>query len=235
MVKELKRGVQYYYDSHLTEEDEMGQTAPHARLIRYLVRVLEWLFLEQPCAIYNELNFYLKPEEMEKPVIPDIAVIKGEPYREVRSWKIGEGEPPPQVVFEVLSEETWRKDVEEKPKTYGEMGVGEYFVYDPHKPSVLKKGMPRLRGWRRDRNKGEMVEIVADAKGQLWSEELESWLVPEGTHLRLYDQEHRLRLTEAEARDLRAREEAAARQAEARRAQILAEKLRSLGINPDEL
>src|SRR5437588_5934614 len=124
---------------------------------------------------------------MAYPVMPEIAVIKGETYRAVRSWKVGEGDPPPQLVFEVLSEDTWRKDVEVKPETYAQMGVVEYFAYDPHEPTVVNRGMPRLWGWRRDKSSTEMVRLVADAKGRLWSEELESWLVPEGPDLRLYD------------------------------------------------
>ncbi len=34
--------------------------------------------------------------------------------------------------FEILSEETWRKDVEEKPDLYARLGVHEYFAYDPN-------------------------------------------------------------------------------------------------------
>jgi hypothetical protein len=57
--------------------------------------------------------------------------------------------------------------------------------------------------------------------GRLWGTKLDSWLVPDGPYLRLYDRDGQMRLTGEEA--------------EARRADILAEKLRSLGINPDQL
>src|SRR5258706_277991 len=33
----------YYYDSHPTEEDLMGESRPHAALVEYLKHVLEWL------------------------------------------------------------------------------------------------------------------------------------------------------------------------------------------------
>jgi hypothetical protein len=65
-----------------------------------------------------------------------------------------------------------------------------------------------------------MVELVANAEGWLWSEHLESWLVSDQAYLRLYDRHHQLRLTGEEAL--------------AQRAEVLAEKLRSLGVNPDE-
>lgn len=50
---------------------------------------------------------------------------------------------------------------------------------------------------------------------------LDSWLVPDEQYLRLYDNHGQLRLTREEA--------------EAKRADALAEKLRSLGIDPDQL
>lgn len=127
----------------------------------------------------------------------------------------------------------------EKPTKYARLGVQEYFAYDPGEPPISRAIARRLFGWRLDGRLREMIEIQPDAEGRLWSEQLQCWLVPEGIYLRLYDRERCLCLTEAQA--LRAEEEARqaqrARQAEeeARRAQALAEKLRALGINPDDV
>ena len=220
MAKELKK-VQYYYDYHPTEEDLMGETSWHNTLIDYLKAVLHQLFRDHVCAIYGNLNFYQTRNPREYPVAPDIAVIKGITYRSTRSWALTNGEPAPQMVFEILSEETWKKDVYEKPSKYASMGVQEYFAYDPLEPPIRRGGAPRLMGWRLDSQRGEMVEIVANREGWLWSEQLESWLVPDGAYLRLYDRGHQMRLTGEEA--------------QAQRAELLADKLRSLGINPDEL
>ncbi len=305
MARELNK-VQYYYDVHPTEEDLMGETAWHDSLIDYLKAVLRQLFRERVCAIYGNLNFYQTRNPMEYPVAPDIAVIKGIAYRYTRSWALASGEPAPQVVFEILSEETWKKDMREKPGKYASMGVQEYFAYDPNEPPIRRGGAPRLMGWRLDTQRREMVEMGANREGWLWSEQLESWLVPDEAYLRLYDQNHQLRLTGEEAQAQRAelaagqveaaaeqvkaaneraeaairqaneraneraeatirqaeaaneRAEATIRQAEAanerfevairqaevakerfevatRQAEALAEKLRSLGINPDEI
>jgi len=149
MAKELKK-VQYYYDFHPTEEDLMGETAWHDSLIDYLKAVLRWLFRGHTCAIYSDLNFYQTRNFREYPVAPDIAVIKGITYRYIRSWALTGDEPAPQVVFEILSEETWKKDVREKPSTYASMGVHEYFAYDPHEPPIRRGDAPRLMGWRLD-------------------------------------------------------------------------------------
>lgn len=56
MGKNLKNEVEYYYDSHPTVEDVMGETSFHADLVRYLMAVLTWLFRRQRCAIYENLN-----------------------------------------------------------------------------------------------------------------------------------------------------------------------------------
>jgi hypothetical protein len=73
-----------------------------------------------------------------------------------------------------------------------------------------------------------MRAMLVRPDGSLWSQHLESLLVPDREYLRLYDSTGQRRLTGEEA-------EAEARRAEARRAEALAEKLRSLGIDPDQL
>ncbi|GAC1345228.1 MAG: Uma2 family endonuclease [Ktedonobacteraceae bacterium] len=230
MGKNLKNEVEYYYDSHPTLEDLMGETSFHASLSRYLMQVLEWLYRGQRCAIYENLNFYQTPNPREYPLAPDIALIKGVAARHLRSWKIGKTGPAPQVVFEIASEETWKKDVEEKPLKYALMGVEEYYFYDPDESATpgWKHSSQRLMGWHYNKASGAITELTLDVQGRLWSPQLDSFLVPDGLYLRLYDRYGQMRLTQAEA-------EAEARRAEARRAEVLAEKLRSLGIDPDHL
>lgn len=228
MAKDLSNQVAYYYDSHPSEEDLMGETSWHAALITYLSAVLSWLFKGQLCAVYENLNFYQTSEYMEYPIAPDLAVIKGVAFEHTKSWTVGKSGPAPQVVFEILSDETWKKDVREKPAIYATMSVQEYFAYDPNQPPLRRATARRLFGWRLDTQRGRMAEMTPNEDGWLWSEQLESWLVPDGPSLHLYDHEHQLRLTGEEAESQRADEAV-------ERAQILAEKLRSLGINPDDL
>ena len=228
MAKYIEDDIAYYYDFHPIEEDVMGETSVHAALVHYLVEVLTWLFRDQVCAIYENLNFYHTPDPKEYPQEPDIAVIKGVPFRHLRSWKVGKSGPAPQVVFEIASEETWNRDLDEKPMRYAQMGVQEYFAYDPYEPPLRRDSSQHLFGWQLDQGRREMKEMPGGPGGRLWSVQLESFLVPEGEVLRLYDRYGQLRLTQAEA-------EAEARRAEAKRADLLAEKLRSLGMDPDHL
>ena len=44
MARQIENEVNYYYDSHPTEEDLMGETSFHADLVNYLLDVLRWLF-----------------------------------------------------------------------------------------------------------------------------------------------------------------------------------------------
>ena len=256
MAKQLQYDeLAYYYDTHPTEEDLMGETAVHAALIRYLMEVLSWLFDQQGCALHENLNFYHTPYWKELPVAPDIAVVKGVDFDWVRSWRVGKTGPAPHVVLEIASQETWSKDLAEKPSKYAKMGVEEYFAYDPNERPLLRGGR-RLFGWRLDRVSRSMHPLPLEPDGRLWSRHLESYLVSDRAYLRLYDRVGQLRLTraeaEAEARRAetrradaerrRADAEAEARRVETRRADAekqradaLAEKLRALGIDPDQV
>ena len=277
MARHIEDEVKYYYDFHPTEEDLMGETSFHADLVNYLLDVLRCLFHGRLCAIYDNLNFYQTSNWREYPLAPDIAVIMGIAHRPVRSWRVGKSGPAPTVVFEIASEETWHKNLDDKPAKYARMGVQEYFAYDPNDVPLPASRNRRLFGWRLDPDSQAMREIPPGPNGSLWSHHLQSWLVPDETILRLYDSSRQMRLTfaetEAQQRQLEAQQrqaearraeaairqaeiearraqaeaqraelEAQQRQAEARRAdaavqqaRALAEKLRSLGIDPDQI
>src|SRR5690348_15741377 len=82
MARHIEDEVKYYYDSHPTEEDLMGETAFHRVLVQYLINVLTWLFHGQVCAIHDNLNMYQTTDYYENPVAPDVAVIKGVAYEQ---------------------------------------------------------------------------------------------------------------------------------------------------------
>jgi Uma2 family endonuclease len=228
MEERSKDEVVYYYDLHPTEEDLLGESNPHLDLVTYLVTLLRYLFRDQPCAVYGNLNFYQTRNPHEYPLVPDVAVIKGAAYDPFAiSWKVGQDGPAPQVVFELLSKGTWERDLTEKPLAYAHMGVQEYFAYDPHKRPLAPATVQRLFGWRLNPRDGMMRPLSLRQRGYLLSVELESRLVPDGRWLRLYDRSGHLRLTEAEVAEQRA-------EAAEQRARLLREKLRSLGVDPDQ-
>jgi Uma2 family endonuclease len=254
--------ISYYYDSHPTEEDLMGESSQHHAVIGYLEELLTWLFHQQACAVYVNLNFYATDDEDEYPIVPDVAVIKGVPFRHEISWRIGVTGPAPQVVFEMASDKTWKRDLDEKPPAYARIGVQEYYAFDPYEPPLplSRRRGRRLFGWHVDADTGLMRQRAPRPDGSLWSPQLNSWLRPDGMFLRLYDPCRRLTKGEVDeakverealarqAESARAEREALARQAEAERAEAairqmqveaaraeaFAEKLRALGIDPDQ-
>jgi Uma2 family endonuclease len=181
------------------EEDSMPESIPHAQLVRYLVAVLNWLFRDSLCAICENFAFFPPLEHTAPPVAPDIALIKGVSLRPLTSWRIGTTGPAPNVVLEILSAETWKKDLQEKPDTYARLGVQEYFAYDPAPYPLAAATRARLFGWRLDSLLGRMLALRPNGDGSLWSRELDSFLLADGGMLRLYDSNLQLRLTEAEA------------------------------------
>jgi hypothetical protein len=58
----------YYYDRHPTEEDLMGESRPHRALVEYLKQVLEWLFHNQPCAVYETFKLLMKMNILWRPM-----------------------------------------------------------------------------------------------------------------------------------------------------------------------
>jgi Uma2 family endonuclease len=229
----------------------MGESRPHAALVAYLKQVLEWLFRHQACAIYEHFNFFQTSDEQEYPLAPDVALIKGVSQSPDISWRMGVYGPAPQVVFEIASPKTWVRDLGEKPAQYAAMGVQEYYAYDPYQtllPLSRRRG-GRLFGWQLDKDAGLMQKMIPGPGGRLWSQHLDSLLVPDGSYLRLYDRYGNLRLTQGEAEaqarqaaERHAEAEAQARrfaerraEAEAEKARTIAEKLRALGIDPEHL
>ncbi|HJT57326.1 MAG TPA: Uma2 family endonuclease, partial [Ktedonobacteraceae bacterium] len=213
--------ISYYYDSHPTEEDLMGETTLHHLLIQYLEEILRWLFHHETCSIQANLNFYTTDDEGEYPIVPDVAVIKGVPFTDEISWRIGVTGPVPQVVFEVASEKTWKRDLDEKPHEYAQNGVKEYYAFDPFlQPLPLsQRRRQRLFGWHLDADSGLMRQLHPQPDGSLWSPQLMSKLRPEDNYLRFYDPFGNRRLTEKEVETLARRAETARAEREAQRAE----------------
>jgi Uma2 family endonuclease len=222
----------HYYDQHPTAEDLMGESIAQSTLVHYLMAVLRWLYHAEGWLVVNDLNIYRERKRSAYPLAPDVAVFKGvvvpnPAARAFRSWRLYQAHrPPPQVVFEVCSDSTWQDDLYHKPAKYAALGVREYYAYDPNDPPYVSPTPGRLRGWRIQG--GVALPQAPDGAGRVWSDELQSYLVPDGSLLRLYDRQGEQRLTEAEA-------ERRAKEAERRAKEAAWAKLRELGIDPDRL
>lgn len=96
-------------------------------------------------------------------VLPDVFVYR-RPFDIRRPSLALAQDGPPALVVEILSEETWRSDVDTargKAWSYAEAGVAEYLILDPEGEFL---GDDRGRGWRLEG--GEYVPWERDAAGR---------------------------------------------------------------------
>ena len=94
-----------------------------------------------------ELGLYFERGNRRALVVPDAMVVFGIENRPDLSYKLWEHPGPPDLVLEVLSRYTWRKDIYHKPALYHALGVREYWLFDPY--GVRKDGGKLLEGRRR--------------------------------------------------------------------------------------
>ena len=81
----------------------------------------------------GDLFIYLEEGNPDNHIAPDVFVVFGAANHRRMTYKLWE-EPGgmPDFILEILSPSTWRKDLGEKRALYASLGVGEYWLYDPH-------------------------------------------------------------------------------------------------------
>ncbi|MGH9768209.1 MAG: Uma2 family endonuclease [Blastocatellia bacterium] len=222
-----------YYPA--TDGNPMAETDAHRQLMVDLIEALK-NFVAGEADVYVSGNLLLYYEEgnNQKSVAPDVFVVRGVSKHQRRVYKLWEENHAPNLVIEVSSNDTKKKDLGEKKDLYARFGVNEYFIFDPD-----YKLKPPFRAFRL--SGGRYIDLAVTG-GRARSDELGLELVDTGQTLRLLNpQTGQFLLTpEEEAEALR---EAAIRadQAEERadqaeeRAAFLAARLRELGIDPDQI
>jgi Uma2 family endonuclease len=162
----------------------MAETPIHIRAIILFFQALEDV-LAALTDVYlaADMLWYWEENNPGARRAPDVMVIKGVGRAERRSffsWR--ENGAVPCFIVEFASEKTWREDLYEKRRLYAELGVREYFIFDPEALYLR----PALQGWRLD-ERGVYVPLEPDTDDRLKSEELGLYLRGEGTMLRLID------------------------------------------------
>ena len=198
------------------------------------------------------------------PMAPDVLVAFGRPKGRrgtYRQWE--EGGIAPQVVFEVLSPSNSEGEMLNKQRFYDRYGVEEYYLYDPqqHELKIYQRQgahlrqMTHLNGWISPRLgirlvlRPETLEIY-HPNGQPFLSSFELARLKDAAEAQAEQEaaraEQEAARAEQEARlkdaaEARAEQEARLKDAaEARaeqtaaRAERLAERLRALGIDPDD-
>ena len=193
---------------HYPESDgkPMGETDEHRDAMIRHIELLRHYYRGQQVYVSGDLLVYYEQGNPKKFVVPDAFVVKGTSPRKRRIYKIWVEGKVPDVVIETTSRKTRRKDTVEKPALYAQLGVKEYFVFDPDHEYLD----PPLQGHRLVGSAYSRIE--PDATGALVSEELALRLRLEQDEIMLYRLDTGERLLTAEER---VAGESAARQAEA--------------------
>jgi Uma2 family endonuclease len=220
--------------STITYPDSDGQPmADNTKQFRWIVTIkenLEALFADNPeVFVAGDLLWY--PVEGNNTIrrAPDTMVAFGRPKGDrgsYQQWQ--EGNIAPQVVFEILSPGNRAGEMIAKFQFYAKYGVEEYYLYDPDRVD--------LTGWQRQA--GELSEISS----------IDGWVSPRlgiryqmGAELEIYDPNGQPFLTFQEIiakADLAAQQTVVEKQradAAEQQVQVLAAKLRELGIDPEQL
>jgi hypothetical protein len=129
-----------------THEDDMGETTIHYKLISYLFNALD-LFFEQHADVFiaANLNFYYDPDDPKKYYVPDIIIAFGISNHDRKTYKLWEEKLFPQVIFEVASESTWKKDISDKVEDYERLGAEEYSRSRKSVSPASSDGLPARR------------------------------------------------------------------------------------------
>ena len=127
---------------------------------------------------------YWEQHNPRKAVAPDVYVLPGlDPRTSGKAWKVWETGIVPSFALEVMSDDE-RRDVEQSPVRYAELGVKELVVFGPE-PERRADGV-RLRVYRKVGKRG-LVLVGVTNEDRVRSKELGCWLraVGEGLDLRL--------------------------------------------------
>ena len=182
----------------------------------------------------------------QPPIVPDVFlsfdVQVPENWWEKRNrcyfvWEFGK---PPEVVIEIVSNKIG-DELGDKLKTYEHMRVSYYIVYDP----TQQLGEKQLRIYqlvgRRYQEISDWLEQI-ELGLTLWEGEFEGrqdtwlrWCYQDGTVLLTGDERAQTAEQRAQIAEQQAEEEKQQKQQALSRAELLAEKLREMGVNPDDL
>jgi len=209
----------------------MADNTEQYRWIVIIKENLEILFAaDDNVFIAADLLWYPVRSKIISPTAPDVMVVFGRQKGKRRSYRQwNEQNIPPQVVFEILSASNDADEMSRKLEFNNTYGVEEYYIYDPESFQLdgwLRQDgnlnklwdtdgwvSPRL-GIRFDTGQGELVIYRPDGQKFLTSVELEQ----RATRAELLLEQERQRSV-----------------AERQRADMMAEYLRSIGVDPDNL
>lgn len=132
------------------EQDEPLATDPHSDEQAYCFMAL--CYLLNPDGHYVSKDRWLRMDRANEDdlLLPDLLIARD---LQARQWGVNQYLPwvvgkAPEVLGEFLSPTSKGVDQKDKPKRYAEVGVQEYFLFDPDGTY----GVPRIQGWALQRD-----------------------------------------------------------------------------------
>lgn len=164
-----------------SDDKPMGETAFHITLLTDLFQILKNFFNRQKdVVVIADMMFYYEEGNPRKVIAPDVMVIKGVGNHSRRTFKLWQ-EKTPDVIFEISSRGTWKEDLQKKYFLYQELGVKEYYVFDPEYDYL--KDEP-LIAYHLKNGKFEETKVK---RGRVFSPALGLEIVDTGETLRLFN------------------------------------------------
>ena len=203
-------------DGELMAENDHQLTA----MIDAITTLRAWFADREDVYPGGDMLMYYRMNDNETRVAPDVFVVFGVESRHKRdSWIVWREGKAPDIVMELASGSTWRRDMREKRDIYAEMGVTEYWRFDP----TSSYFSPPLVGETLVDGEYSAMELTTGSEGILRGHSLVLGLdvcaFPDGS-MRFYDpvSEQWLRTHAEEMAARQAAEEDAAREMAARQA-----------------
>ena len=125
----------------------MAETETHGACMMYVTSALRWWFekLGRTNVHVGSNSFlYYERGNPRAVVAPDVYVVVGAPAYLRDTYLLWNEPKGPDFVLEVTSASTRRTDERRKRDVYAELGVSEYFLYDPRAEYLT----PPLQGFR---------------------------------------------------------------------------------------
>ena len=221
-----------------SDGEPLAETQQHVLAILMTLALLRLYLQDQQAVVFADQFLYYIEGNPRARVAPDVMVVFDIEKRLYANYKIWEGKQTPAIIFEVTSAGTKEVDWNFKKTLYEQLGVTEYWLFDPYSEWVAEK----LQGFRL--NEDDIYKPISDNCSQVLqlrvqAEEYlivfyrldngEKLLTPEELYIAAQEANQR-----AEAANQRV--EVANKQAlqEKARADRLAEKLRQLGVELDD-
>ncbi len=195
------------------------ETELHLQQMILLLNCLKWLWRDRDDYFAGgNLSIYYSSQQRKSEDVrgPDFFVVLGTEQRSRRSWTVWEeGGKYPNVIIEILSDSTAKTDRNLKKDIYQNIfRTPDYFWFDPDTQEF--SGFHLVNG--------KYAPLNPNAEGWLWSGQLQLFVGIREKKLRFFSPDGALVPTTEEVAIF-----------ESERAERLAERLRALGIDPNEV